>query len=794
MEKNDLVNSKQEMLSFDNFKLTVLADFRIAMLSREVSLLGRKEVLTGKAKFGIFGDGIELPQLVMAKYFKKGDFRAGYYRDQTFMFAAGITNVEQYFAQLYADIENDPFSGGRQMNAHFSTPNIDKDGNWLSLAEMKNITSDIAPTAAQMPRSLGLAFATNCFKSAVNKDSFSHLHNGDEVCFCSIGDASTSEGIFWETINAAGVLQVPIAIFIWDNGYGISVPTLFQTTKGSISKVLKGFEIDEKDKNLHGFKIYTIKGWDYVSLCETIELGIEEIRKTNTPAIFHIEELTQPQGHSTSGSHERYKTKERIQWEKNWDCILKFQEWIIENELATQEQLNEIVNKVKFEVKYAKDNAWNKYQLNFKPIIDKLIEIDANIKYNHPDKVQKILNDLINSKDLNYKFILQSLNKIIQIERQNSQIKAIENFFIHLKKDAKIKYAKHLYFEGKNKDLIHFDAINPTFDIEKKNLNGYEILNTYFNQLFEHNKFVYAFGEDVGKIGDVNQGFAGLQAIYGEDRISDVGIREATIIGQAIGMAYRGLRPIAEIQYLDYLVYALQILCDDVATTHFRTNGIQSCPIIVRTRGHRLEGIWHSGSPLGMIINSLNGIRVCVPRNMVQAIGMYNTVLSGNDPAIIIECLNGYRIKEFLPNNLLDIKIPLGLPEVLIAGTDITIVSYGSTLRIVLEATEKLKENNIFCEVIDVQTLLPFDVNKIILQSLKKTNRILFVDEDVPSGGTAYMFKKVIEEQNGYKYLDAKPQCLSANESRPTYGDDGDYFCKPNEEDIITKILEIIAE
>ena len=794
MQNNELDETNLEMLSFESFKSKVLNDFKIAMISRETSLFGRKEVLTGKGKFGIFGDGIELPQVAMARYFKKGDFRAGYYRDQTFMFATEMSTVEAFFAQLYADNENDPFSGGRQMNAHFASPNIDEKGDWLDLVNQMNITSDVSPTAAQMPRALGLAFASNCFKTSKHPELFKHLSNGKEICFCTIGDASTSEGNFWETINAAAVLQVPLAVFIWDNGFGISVPTKFQTAKGSISKALKGLEIDPNEKLNNGIKIYNVKGWDYAALNETFEKGLQEVRLTSVPAIFHIEELTQPQGHSTSGSHERYKTHERILWEKEWDCIAKFKEWIIENNIATENELNDIAESVRLFVKNARDNAWGKYKNKFKIELEKIKEIFQECQLQNSPVSLEFFNELMDEKELNRKNILHNISNILMHEIGNPNILPLKLYYQQYIKKEDTHFSENLYFEGKEKDMIHINPIIPAYPPEAKSINGYEILNIYFNELFTKNPFVYAFGEDVGQIGDVNQGLSGLQTLHGTDRIFDVGIREQTIIGQALGMAYRGLRPIAEIQYLDYLLYCIQTLGDDVASTHFRTDGKQCCPLIVRTRGHRLEGMWHSGSPLGMIINALNGIRVCVPRNMVQAIGMYNVLLKGNDPAILIECLNGYRQKEILPDNLLDIIVPLGHPEILTTGNDITIVSYGSTLKIISSAIKRAEKLNIFCELIDVQTLIPFDVNHTIVESLKKTSKILFIDEDVPSGGTAFMFKKVIEEQGGFKYLDAAPKTLSAKEHRPCYGDDGDYFSKPNEEEILENIIELFKE
>ncbi|MBX2931440.1 MAG: transketolase [Chitinophagaceae bacterium] len=786
-----------DMLSYEGFKATVLNDFKIAILSREASLLGRREVLTGKAKFGIFGDGKELPQVAMAKCFKPGDYRSGYYRDQTFMFATGLANVEQFFAQLYADPINghDPFSAGRQMNCHFATRFVDEQGNWLDLANRKNISSDIAPTGGQMVRALGLAFASKSFRNIPALHQFDELsHNGNEVCFCTIGDASTSEGHFWETINAAGVLQIPLAVFVYDDGYGISVPKAYQTTKESISTVLKGFQ---KQDNSNGINIYRVKAWDYAGMCEVFEEAIQKIRETHTPAVFHIEEVTQPQGHSTSGSHERYKTKERLEWEKEWDGIKKMREWITSNGIATEEELDQIHETVKDDVKQQKNNAWEKYITPIKEQVVTATELIKNITVNDIDKynnIQQLSAELSNITEPMRRDVLSTLSKAIDTAYNNAPgVDEAKNYYEQLKKENAALYNTYLYNE-KEKAALKVPEVKPFISFDAPVVNGFEVLNKYFDALFAANSKVLAFGEDVGFIGDVNQGFSGLQEKYGAHRISDTGIRELSIIGQGIGLALRGLRPIAEIQYLDYLLFGLQPLSDDVATTHFRTKGMQSCPIIVRTRGHRLEGIWHSGSPMGMIINSLRGMYVCVPRNMVQAVGMYNTLLQSNDPGIIIECLNGYRLKEKLPANLLEYTIPMGVPEILKEGTDITIVSYGSTLRIVQEAAERLSNENISCEIIDVQTLLPFDRHHSIIESLKKTNRIVFVDEDVPGGTTAFMFREVMEIQGGYKWLDVAPRTITSKAHRPSYGSDGDYFSKPNTEEVIEVIKQMMAE
>ena len=781
-------------LSFENFKNEVLKDYKVCCESRETSLLGRKEVLTGKAKFGIFGDGIELAQVAMAKFFQEGDFRSGYYRDQTFMFASGLATVDQFFSQLYADsdVNNDPFSAGRQMNAHFATKFVDDNGNWLNLADLKNVSSDIAPTAGQMVRGLGLAFASKMFRNVPDlKELKSLSNNGNEICFCTIGDASTSEGQFWETMNAAGVLQVPLAVFVWDNGYGISVPKKYQTTKGSISEALAGFE---KNENTNGIDIYRLKGWDYAGMCQVLEKAIEKIRVTHTPALFHIEEITQPQGHSTSGSHERYKSKERLNWEKEWDCIKQMRKWLLENALAEASELDEIEqNAIQF-VKESKQLAWEKYHQPLKELVNNACNHLEAVSTLNPE-ISLLIQELKANREPMRRDVLKALASALDVLNTTGSNKVVEltNFYHSLKSNSESIFDSYLYNEGP-KSAIKVTPVPAKYSSTSTLLNGYEILNNYFDELFANNSRVAAFGEDLGSIGDVNQGFSGLQEKYGIERIFDTGIRELTIMGQGIGMALRGLRPIAEIQYLDYLLYGLQPLSDDVATTHFRTAGQQSCPIIVRTRGHRLEGIWHSGSPMGMIINALRGMYVCVPRNMTQAVGMYNTLLQSNDPGLVIECLNGYRLKEKLPSNLLSFTVPLGVPEVLKEGEDITLVSYGSTLRIVQEAAEKLDLLGISCEVMDVQTLLPFDIHHGILKSLQKTNRILFIDEDVPGGAAAYMYNKVIEEQGGYRLMDVAPRTLTAKAHRPSYGSDGDYFSKPNTEDVIRVVKDMLAE
>ena len=803
-----------EKLSFDHFREAVLKDYRSACESREASLLGRKEVLTGKAKFGIFGDGKEVPQVAMAKFFKPGDFYAGYYRDQTFAFATGAATIEEFFSQLYADPDpsHDPHSAGRQMNCHFATPFVDSDGSPLDLVNRKNLAAGLAPTAAQMPKALGLAYASKAFREVEVLRPFTELsNNGNEVCFCTIGDASTSEGHFWETVNAAGVLQIPLAIFVWDDGYGISVPRKYQTTKGSISEALKGFQ---KKEGTNGIDIYRVKAWDYAGMCETFEAGIRSVRQTHTPAIFHVEEVTQPQGHSTSGSHERYKSPERLEWEREWDGIKKMKEWIIDNALASEDDLNDIETAAKDFTRDSRSMAWERYQEPIRAQVSRSAALILEMSHQVPgesETLQQLAHTLAANREPGRKEVLQTLHEALGLAGNAAAgrdagtsgagrdagamdvARDVAAWYQELKKENAALYNTHLYHEGARRIGL-VQEVKAVYPEGAPSLNGYEVLNRYFDQLFTHNPKVLAFGEDLGQIGDVNQGFAGLQVKHGAERIFDTGIRELTIMGQGIGMAYRGLRPIAEIQYIDYLLYGLQPLSDDLASLQYRTAGRQTAPLIVRTRGHRLEGIWHSGSPMGMILHSLRGLHVCVPRNMVQAVGMYNTLLQGVDPGIMIECLNGYRLKEKLPANLLEFCVPLGVPEVIREGEDITIVSYGATLRIVQEVAQTLEASGISCEVLDVQTLLPFDIHHIILDSLKKTSRILIVDEDVPGGAAGYIFNKVMEEQGGYKWLDTAPRTITAQAHRPAYASDGDYFSKPNAEQIIDTVREMMAE
>lgn len=784
----------KEQISFQDMRDEILQDFELIVASREASLIGRREVLTGKAKFGIFGDGKELAQLALAKCLKNGDIRSGYYRDQTLMFATGMSDMEKFFAQLYANpnVDKEPSSAGRMMNGHYATRWINEDGTWKNLMTQINSTSDISPTAGQMLRSLGIAYASKLYRDVpVLQEGFEKFtDNGNEISIVTIGDASTSEGYFWETINAAGVMQVPLAVFVWDDGYGISVPKKYQTTKSSISKATAGFQYDQKLKS--GVEIYEVKGHDYAALINTFEKGLKKVREEHIPAIFHVTEVTQPQGHSTSGSHERYKSKERLAWEKEFDCIVKLKEFIISSEIANEEELKEIEKEAKSKARKAKQNAWNDF---LQPIKDKIAQLNQIVTSVQNQDVQNEINTLNALTEPIRKDILRSAERMARsLSNEESIAIGLNSFIENEKAEAQELFNSHLYSVS-NKNIASIEAVDATYDDDAPLKNGFEVLNAYFDQLLASNPAVFAFGEDVGHIGDVNQAFAGLQEKHGVLRVSDTGIREATIIGQGIGTALRGLRPIAEIQYLDYLLYGLQALSDDVATLEYRTKGGQKCPIIVRTRGHRLEGIWHSGSPMGVIINSLRGMNICVPRNMTQAAGMYNTLLASDEPGLVIECLNGYRLKEKLPNNLDSLKVALGKPEIIREGEDITVVSYGSTLRVIEEAIELyLAPQGISVELVDVQTLLPFDTEHSIVKSLQKTSRIIFIDEDVPGGASAYMFQQVMEEQGGYMWLDARPRTLSAKAHRPAYATDGDYFSKPNAEDIAKEIENIMKE
>ncbi|NNM94561.1 MAG: transketolase [Bacteroidia bacterium] len=783
-------------ISFEEFKVTVVNDYRIACESREASLLGRREVLSGKAKFGIFGDGKEIPQLAMAKAFRKGDFRSGYYRDQTFAFATGILTIRQWFAGLYAhaDITAEPMSAGRQMGGHYATPTVNEDGSWANLTDLINSSSDISPTGSQMPRLLGLALASKTYRhtAALQTPGFERFsRNGNEIAFGTIGDASTSEGLFWETVNAAGVMQIPMLVSVWDDGYGISVPKKYQTTKSSISEALKGMQRDKKNP---GYEIYRAKGWDYPELCETYRKAAELCRAEHVPVIIHVEEVTQPQGHSTSGSHERYKTPERLRWEKDFDCIQRMRQWMLKFAIATEDELAAIEQQAKATVKKARDEAWSDFTSSIKAEADKaasLIEAAANSSA-QAEKITSVASALRSLKEPLRRDVSTSLRqaaRLLATGKSNPANELIEFAKLYSEQNAG-RFDSTLYSSA----ALTVQAVPVLHAPGETVLNGYEILRENFDALLAKYPNVVVFGEDVGRLGDVNQGLENLQKKYGEERVFDTGIREATVIGQAIGMALRGLRPIAEIQYLDYLLYALQILSDDLATLTYRTKGRQRAPVIVRTRGHRLEGIWHSGSPMSMIINSLRGMYVCVPRNMTQAAGFYNTLLSADEPALVVEPLNSYRLKEKTPSNFGEFKVPLGIPEVLRQGTDVTVVTYGPLCRMAAEAADILQEAGISTEIIDVQTLLPFDLNQTILASLAKTNRILFLDEDVPGGATAFMLQQVLELQGGYRYLDSAPRTLTAKAHRPAYGSDGDYYSKPSADDIYEAVYNIMNE
>jgi pyruvate/2-oxoglutarate/acetoin dehydrogenase E1 component/TPP-dependent pyruvate/acetoin dehydrogenase alpha subunit len=776
----------------------ILQDYQLACESRQASLLGRREVLTGKAKFGIFGDGKEVPQIAMAKVFREGDWRSGYYRDQTFMMAAGMFTLEEFFAQLYGetDLNYNPGNGGRLMNNHFATRSLDSDGKWKDLTKQKNSSADISPTAGQMPRLLGLALASKLFRNNPGLKSCSGFsHNGEEVAFGTIGDASTSEGHFLETMNAAGVLQVPMAISVWDDGWGISVPKKFQTTKENISELLKGFE---KTDTQPGFLIYRERGWDYPALCKMYEDGIAQCRKNHIPVLFHITELTQPLGHSTSGSHERYKTKDQLEREKEFDCLVKMRKWILENAMAESSELEEIEVAALQKAREARDKAWKHFQDPIKKEREILIRTvrTSHCPCKKQERIDKIVDDLQKITEPIRKDIISSGKKILRDVCTTCNLKKPMKADLSAWLDEQLtinaeRYGSHLYSESVH-SALNVKEIPPEINGDSKTVTGREVLQANFDRIIATNPYTLVFGEDVGKIGGVNQTLEGLQAKYGELRITDTGIREATIIGQGIGLAMRGLRPIAEIQYFDYLLYGLEVLSDDLATLQYRTKGGQKAPLIISTRGHRLEGIWHSGSPLSMVINSIRGVYVLVPRNMTQAAGFYNTMLASDDPALIIEPLNGYRLKEKMPVNIGEYRIPIGIPEVLSKGKDITLVTYGSCVRIAQEAVQQLKDFDISVELIDVRSLLPFDRNHMILESLKKTSKIVFFDEDVPGGATAYMIQKVLEEQGGFQYLDAEPKTLTANDHRPAYSTDGDYFSNPNAEDVFDLIYEIM--
>lgn len=779
-------------------KEDILADYRLACESREASIVGRKEVFAGKAKFGIFGDGKELPQIAMAKAFKPGDWRSGYYRDQTFMMAIGELTLEAFFAQLYADtqIENEPATAGRCMNSHFATRFLNEDGSWKNLTKLKISSADISPTAAQMPRLLGLAWASKLYRNNPELRGFSQFsNNGNEIAFGTIGNASTSEGMFFETLNAAGVMQVPLLISIWDDDYGISVPKEYHTVKQSISDALVGFQ---RDTHRAGFEIFKVRAWDYLKLIDVYQRAAKICREQHVPVLIHVVEVTQQQGHSTSGSHERYKSKERLEWEMAFDCNRKFKEWILEHGIATINELTRIEEEAKERVKKARNTAWNNFLQSIKNYQDDTEKaLDWAILHNphHQIDLQKIKQELKTTVNPIKKDSIIALKKAIRVLRNEPQEakKVLINTLNEKLNLARKEYNSFLYSQS-TQNALNVKEVKPIYAPDAKMVDGREILQANFEAIFRKNPLVIAFGEDVGKIGDVNQGFAGLQEKFGEIRISDTSIRECTILGQGIGAAMRGLRPIAEIQYLDYLLYAIQIMSDDLATLQYRTKGGQKAPVIVRTRGHRLEGIWHSGSPIGMILHSLRGMRVLVPRNMTIAAGFYNTMLQSDEPALIIECLNGYRLKEKMPLNLGEFTVPLGIPEILREGTDVTLVTYGSMCRIAMEAANQLAEVGISVEVIDAQTLLPFDIEHRILQSVKKTNRIVFADEDVEGGASAFMMQQVLEKQGAYRYLDSPPVTIHAQDHRPAYASDGDYFSKPNVEDIFDKIYAIMSE
>ena len=787
----------EKEISFEEFKASVLADYSLANISRETSLLGRREVLTGKAKFGIFGDGKEIAQLAWSKVFDDGDFRSGYYRDQTFMMAIGALTVREFFASLYADtdLEREPASAGRQMNGHFATRSLNADGSWKNLTEQKNSSPDISPTAGQMPRLLGLAQASKVYRNVPElKKATKFSKQGNEVAWGTIGNASTSEGLFWESFNAAGVLQVPMVISVWDDDYGISVPARYQTTKENISEILKGFQRNEKGD---GYEIITVRGWDYPGLVKAYEKASRIAREEHVPVLIHVREMTQPQGHSTSGSHERYKNEQRLKWESDFDCIRKMREWVLENSIATAEELDELEQAAKKHVRQEKAEAWKAFQAPIKNEIDEVSALLSELaaKSSNGAFIAPILSEMQSLAEPMHKDAMSAGRKALRLIRgENSEGRT--KLINWLEKNAELnteRFSSYLHSEG-NGRALSVKEVKATYDEGAAQVDGRIIIRENFDQLLSNHPEVLIFGEDSGKIGDVNQGLEGMQEKHGETRVSDTGIREATILGQGIGMAMRGLRPIAEIQYLDYLLYALQIMSDDLATVQYRTKGGQKAPVIVRTRGHRLEGIWHSGSPMGTIINALRGINILVPRDMTKAAGFYNTMMESDEPALIVECLNGYRLKEKMPTNLAAIRTPVGVPEIIRQGGDITVITYGSTCRVAMEASQELSKAGIEVELIDVQSLLPFDINHQIVESVKKTNRVLFLDEDVPGGGTGFMMQQVLDVQGGYAYLDSKPVCLSAKAHRPAYGTDGDYFSKPSADDIFETVYGMMHE
>ena len=796
-------------MTLEEVRAEILRDYELVNVSRQASLLGRKEVLTGKAKFGIFGDGKELAQVALAKQFRHGDWRSGYYRDMTFMFAIGELTVQQWFAQLYAhaDLDQEPASAGRQMNGHFATRSLDEHGEWKDLTAQYNSSPDISPTAGQMPRLLGLAQASKHFRQDKALHAYAHLSDkGSEVAFGTIGDASTSEGPFWEAMNAAGVLQVPLAMSVWDDGWGISVSKDHQTTKGSISALMAGFQ---KEEGTNGIRLYTVKAWDYAALNKVYEEAVARCREEHVPCLIHVEEVTQPQGHSTSGSHERYKNTVTdwirdkdgnpveevplLEWYKVYDCNVKFREWILGfapggEPIATEEELDAIEKQAVADVKAAQKAAWKTFQDEIKGEVLEVVELLGVAG------CPELAEELGKAMDPGRKDILSAARRgVVQARQAGRDASDLEAWVERSLEANADRYGSHLYSQSA-KSCMHVAEVPVEYADDASEVDGRIIIRDNFKALFEREPLLLTFGEDTGKIGDVNQGMEGMQAQFGELRVSDTGIRENSIIGQGIGLALRGLRPVAEIQYLDYLLYGLQPLSDDLATVQWRTKGGQKAPLIVRTRGHRLEGVWHSGSPMGMILHSLRGVVVCVPRNMQQAAGMYNTLLQSDDPALVIECLNGYRSKELMPANLGEFTVPIGIPEVVREGSDLTLVSYGSTFTICQRAAERLEELGIDVELIDARTLLPFDREHRIVESLQKTNRLLVVDEDVPGGASAYILQQVLETQGGYRFLDATPGTLTAKAHRPAYGTDGDYFSKPSVEDVVDKVMAVVAE
>jgi pyruvate/2-oxoglutarate/acetoin dehydrogenase E1 component/TPP-dependent pyruvate/acetoin dehydrogenase alpha subunit len=781
-----VANETSKAISKQEFINQILADYITAYKSRQASLIGRKEVLTGKAKFGIFGDGKEVAQVAMARFMKNGDFRAGYYRDQTLMFALGLSDVQKFFAQLYAhpSVEAEPSSAGRSMNGHFGTRMLDDNGDWLPQTDRINISSDISPTAGQMPRALGLAFASKVYReNEILHDKTDFSDKGNEIAWGTIGNASTSEGHFWESINAAGVMQVPLLVSIWDDEYGISVHAKHQTTKQNLTSILSGFKTDKYGQ---GIELFTVNGWDYPELINTYKMASEICREKHIPVVVHVNQLTQPQGHSTSGSHERYKSAERLEWEQEFDCISKMRTWLLSIDVCTEEEIEKLEKDALTEVRNQKKAAWTDFTSEIKQELAEAVALIRPIDEN-------LANELANTIDPGRKDILKTVHKLIRENIGKSGLEEIKSFYTRYLEKYQEVYSSHLHSQSSDRAL-NIAEVKPEYDENGEELNGFEILQRNFDLLLTYHPEVIAFGEDVGKIGDVNQGFAGLQEKHGETRVMDMGIRENTIVGQAIGASLRGLRPIAEIQYLDYLLYGVQMMSDDIATLQYRTKGGQKYPLIIRTRGHRLEGIWHSGSPLGMILNSLRGMNVLVPRDMTRAAGFYNTIMQSDEPALIIECLNGYRLKEKVPTNLGSFTVPVGVPEVMQEGNDVTVITYGSCVRIAQEALPMLAKIGVSVELIDVQSLLPFDVNHSIVESIKKTNKVVFLDEDVKGGATAFMMQKVLEEQEGYKYLDSAPRTLTSQDHRPAYGTDGDYFSKSNAEELFDLVYGMMNE